>query len=436
MRHSFCYGSVLALVVATTVFVSPAEAQRAAGAFGGVLGAASDAEATHTLDVRGSLFGAWDDTLSRTDGDVPVDERFLRSGAAAGASGSLSHARRSQRFDWQSTAATALRVYGTQSEAAAATFNGDSTLNITLSRRVSMSAAGSFAYSPYYDFGPGLDGRLSTVGAFGGGFGVATAAQRNVYSTASSGLSYQMSRRDSFELNGGVRRYNFLDQDDRAIHTWNAGGRFNHTFTGNLGVHAGFGREQATYQVSGSEGATLNTIDVGVDYGDTLKFSRRTAFAFSTSTSAVRWDNATHYRLNGSASLTRGFGRSGSASLNYQRSTEFNAGFRDPLLTDVVSAGVNNQLGRRTAWSGQIGYMRGAIGFGSEAGHFDSYNAGGGLQFALTQRIGVFTDYSFYRYQVPAGSTVFNSLSRFSRQSVTAGLSVWMPLISAKRSSK
>ena len=150
----------------------------------------------------------------------------------------------------------------------------------------------------------------------------------------------------------------------------------------------------------------------------------------------MRWNDETHYRLNGSASLTRGFGRSGSASLSYQRNTEFNPGFRDPLLTDTLSAGVNDQLGQRTTWTAQVGYMRGGIGFESGAGHIDSYNAGGGLTVAVTRRIGVFTDYSFYRYEVPAGATVFTSLSRFSRQSVTAGLSVWVPLISAKRSSK
>ncbi len=54
---------------------------------------------------------------------------------------------------------------------------------------------------------------------------------------------------------------------------------------------------------------------------------------------------------------------------------------------------------------------------------------------AVTRRIGIFTDYSFYRYEVPAGSTVFTVLPKFSRQSVTAGLTLWVPLISDKRSS-
>ena len=51
--------------------------------------------------------------------------------------------------------------------------------------------------------------------------------------------------------------------------------------------------------------------------------------------------------------------------------------------------------------------MRGGIGFESTASHYNSSNAGGGLNVAVTRRIGIFTDYSFYRYDVPAGSTVF-----------------------------
>ena len=148
----------------------------------------------------------------------------------------------------------------------------------------------------------------------------------------------------------------------------------------------------------------------------------------------MRWNDDTHFRLNGSAGLSRGFGRSGSASLSYLDAIEFNAGFREPILRDSVSGGVSNQFGRRMTWSAQAGYIRGNIGFGSTASHYTSSNAGGSLNVALTRRIGMFTDYSVYRYDVPAGSTVFTSLQKFSRQSVSAGLSLWAPIISDKRS--
>jgi hypothetical protein len=435
------YRLALALVAALTC-ASAAEAQRALGPFGGVLGAMSDADASHTLDLRGSLGGSWNDTL--TSGDTSgIDPRFLRSDAGAGVSGSLAHARRSSRYQWQSGVGTSLRLTGANIDPLSAGFSAQTSINTSISRRVSLSGSGSYSYSPYYGFSPGLDGRLSNVGAYGGGFGVATAAQRNASMSAGVGASTQLSRRDTLSASGSVSRSKFfgdaddpLGQVDGSTDQRSVGLQFSHTLTRSLGFHAGYGRTDAGYRLAGGDSAASDSIDVGVDYGDTLRFSRRTAFSFGSSTSAVRWSNETHYRINGSAALTHGFGRSASASLTYSRSTGFDAGFREPLLTDTVSAGFSNQLGRRASWSAQFGYARSGIGFGSTAGHSESLFAGGGLNAAVTRRIGVFTDYSFYRNEIPTGSTVFATLPKFSRQSVTAGLSIWVPLISEKRSVK
>jgi hypothetical protein len=423
-------------VLVTVVSVAPAGAQRAAGPFSGVLGAVADAEARHTLDVRGSLFGAWDDTIS-SSGDDTLDRRFLRSGGAAGASGSMVHALRSTRFQWQSSLGSSLRLYGTDTDDRAATYTASTAINTLLSRRVSLVAAGALTYSPYYDFAPGIDNRLTGTGAFGGGFNVATAAQRNLATSVSSGFNVQVSRRDSVSVDGHVTRFDLIDQPDGALDSWRVGARWSHAVTRNLSVHAGFGRDQVAYEQLSSSEVRRDNFDFGIDYHDALVFTltRRTSLSFSTSTSAIRWNDDTHFRVNGSAALTRSFGRSGGASLSYTRDTDFNGGFRAPLLRDSVSAGVSNQVGRRVSWSAVVGYQHGTLGFGADAlGTTDSYNAGGGINMAVSRRLGLFTDYSFYRYEVPSGATVFASLTRFSRQSVTAGLSVWLPLISETRS--
>lgn len=429
--------SIGVALLAMSVCALPASAQRAAGPFSGFLGNATDDDARHMLEVRGSLFGAWDDTLTDS-GDPALDNRFLRSGGAAGASGSLMHARRSSRFEWSSSAASALRLYGTDSVDRSATFNGQTGINTSLSRRISLSASGAMSYSPYYDFAAGLDNRLTNVGAFGGGFNVATAAERNVAVDVNTGLSIQLSRRDSVNVNGYASRNNFLDQRNSAIDSWSLGAGWGRTLTRGLGVRAGYTRQDVAYNLDGGAPVQGDSFDIGLDYNDTLRFalSRRTALSFGTSTSATRWKDHTYFRLNGNATLTSSFGRSGSASLQYLRATEFDAAFRVPVLSDVVSAGVSNQLNRRTTWSAQIAYQHGNLGFGSGMPAFDSYNAGGGVNIAVGRHFGFFTDYSFYRYEVPAGSTVFTSLSKFSRQSVTAGLSVWAPLIADTRSSR
>jgi hypothetical protein len=420
--------SILALMLLT--FPVPAAAQRSAGPYAGVLGA-EDGSGRHTLTVRGSGFGAWDETSS--EGQNPVsDERFLRSGFAGGASAGLTHALRSSRNQWFSSANASWRAYS--DEDAAATFTGRTLFLSRLSSRVSLDTSAGLTYSPYYEFAPSLDQRFMNTGEFGGGFGVATAAQRNTLATGEARFDIRLTRRDTFEVGVNGSRYTFLDQPDSSITRYAAKATLRHTFTAGFGVHAGYGRDEADYHSAVAPQLSTHTIDVGVDYGDTLQFSRRTALSFSSSTSAVRWFDETHYRLNASAALSRGFGRTGSGSVRYTRETDFQPGFREPLLTDTVSGGVSDQIGRSASWSVSTGYTRGTIGFDSEAAkRFNSINAGGRLARALTRRLGIFGDYTYYRYRVPPNSTVFEFLPKFSRHSVSVGLNVWVPLINDTR---
>ena len=109
---------------------------------------------------------------------------------------------------------------------------------------------------------------------------------------------------------------------------------------------------------------------------------------------------------------------------------EYRQGFRGPLMSDTVSTNFGTQLGRNASWSAQAALSRGSIGFG-DAGYGDYHSASAGVSVtrALNRRIGVNASYSYYRYGVPSGSTVITSLSRFSRQSVSGGLTLWVPLI-------
>ena len=430
MDHLGCRSLVIGLL--SLGLAAPAFAQRTAGPNAGVLGTTDDANSRHTFTFRGSLFGAWDDILSES-ADPALDRRFLRSGAAAGAEGGLLHARRTSRMEWLSSVNSALRIYGGGDDPAAATFDGRTALTSTLNRRVSYSLSGAVAYSPYYQLAPSYGLQSQTVGSFDGGFGLATAAERNVSTDGTAGITVRISRRDTIEASGTAKHWDFLDQPESTVTSYGASGRYRHSLTGTLGVYAGFGREEARYKFADDSDVTSDTIDVGIDYGDTLEFSRRTAVSFGVSTSAVRWNEDTHYRVHGSATLTRSFGRSGSGLLQYQRGTEYTAGFREPLLTDTFSGGFSDQIGRDASWSVNAGYVRGEVGFEADSRRFDVYDIGGRLTKALTRNLGVFGSYTFYRYEVPAGATVFTFMPKFSRQSFSVGVNLWAPLINDAR---
>ena len=412
---------------------APAAAQRAAGPNAGVLGTSDEANVRQTLTIRGSLFGAWDDILTETE-DPAVDQRFLRSGMAGGANGRLSHARRTRRTQWLSSADTSLRIYGSGGDAIAGTFAGHSNLNSELNSRLTLSLSGGWLYSPYYELSPGYGSQFQNIGSFGGGFGLATAAERNTLADGRAALNVRLSRRDTIDLDVSGRRWKFLDQPASSVTHYGGHGRYRHSLNRTLGVYAGFGREEARYELPDTRPATADVIDVGVDYGDTLEFNRQTALAFGFSTSAVRWEDDTHYRVNGSATLTRAIGRTGSGLLQYRRATEYTGGFREPLLTDTFSGGFSDQIGRDTSWSANVGYVRGEIGFNSTTSRrFDIYDVGARVTRALTRHLAVFGDYTYYRYAVPPGATVFAFLPKFSRQSFSAGLTVWTPLVNDTR---
>jgi hypothetical protein len=429
LRFTRCGISLLALILGVA---APAAAQRAAGPNSGVLGTTDEANVRHTLIVRGSLFGAWDD-VNETQGEAVDQEPFLRSGFAGGINGRLSHARRSTRTQWLSSADTAARVYGSGSEAIAATFSGRSNLNSDLTSRLTISLSGGWLYSPYYELSPGYGSQFENIGSFGGGFGLATAAERNTSADGRAGATVRLSRRDTIEMDISGRRWDFLDQPESSVTFYGGHARYRHSLSGAIGVYAGLGREEARYELPETRPANTNTIDVGIDYGDTLEFSRRTALSFGFYTSAVRWEDDTHYRVNGSATLTRAFGRSGSGLLQYRRATEYTGGFREPLLTDTFSGGFSDQIGRDMSWSFNVGYVRGEIGFESTSRRFDIYDVGGRVTRAVTRHLGIFGDYTYYRYAVPPGATVFAFLPKFSRQSFSVGLTVWTPLINDTR---
>jgi hypothetical protein len=243
----------------------------------------------------------------------------------------------------------------------------------------------------------------------------------------------RLSRRDTLEMSGDLRHWNFLDQPDGTVTSYGARARYRHSLTSAMGIYGGFGREEARYELPGASNLTSDTIEAGVDYGDTLEFSRRTALSFSFSTSAIRWTDETHFRVNGSAALTRAFGRSGSGLIQYQRAFEPAGGFREPLLTDTFSGGFSNQVGRDMSWSVNAGYVRGNVGFDGGSRRFDVYDAGGRVTRALMRNLGIFGSYTYYRYEVPAGATVFTFLPKFSRQSVSVGLTLWAPIINDTR---
>jgi hypothetical protein len=436
----------VASMIVLVVSAAPALAQRQSGPFAGVLGADTTANARHGLTFDGSLFGAWDDILTDVppstavpgpSDEAPLDDQYLRSGGGAGATAGLTHVRNTRTTQWESSASTAMRLYGGDNSDISATFSATTGGSRTLGQRASLTVSGGWAYAPYYSFAPGADLGLSGPPQ-DAGFALATSGQQNTSSNGSVGVGFDLSRRDTLSFSASASRYDFLDLEQDAVTSWGGYASYGRELTRSLKFVAGIGRDDVGYDTPGGAPVVTNSYTLGLDYADalTLSFSRRTAVSFSTASSVVNWNGGTHFRVNGSASLTHVLNRTSTAGVEYSRSTDFDAGFRAPLLSDSVSGGVSTQLGLRASVSGQASFMRGSIGFEDDAGTFKSYSAGGGVTVAMTRRLGVFGNYTIYHYEVPAGAPAVPFLPALSRQSVSGGLTVWLPLINDARSSQ
>jgi hypothetical protein len=206
-------------------------------------------------------------------------------------------------------------------------------------------------------------------------------------------------------------------------------GRWERQLNRSFGLHAGYAREEFTHSVAPAAGNVHEYIDIGVDFADRLAVARRTSLSFTTQTSVIKKPvTGRSYRLNGSASLMRLFGRTGSMSLGVSRNTEFVPGFIEPLFSSGAYASISGMPSRRTEWDTTLSAGRGRFGY-AESGDFASAQLASRFNVAVTPRLGVFLQYAAYYYDVPRGQATFPLLGQVSRQALSAGISTWLPLI-------
>jgi hypothetical protein len=409
----------------------PAFAQRANGPYAGLFGGQDTAEQSQGLTLNLSMFGAYDkNSFPPGEASDLIDPRLKESGASAGVTGSLHYDRRGDRGMFMWTGGGTGQEYAA-SPGAVVAYNTGSSLQLKMRPTLVLDAHAGAAYSPFFQFSPFQAGGPVSAGPPLSGFGFAAVGERNVITDGSIGLTSNFTARSS--AYASVDRYDahLLDNPDNNLSTWGGRAGVRHHLTRALGLHLEYGQQQVNNAATTAPRYAYSTIDAGVDYGDSLTFARRTSLTFSTSTAAVRYNSQTNYRLNGAATLARGLGRSWSAYASYNRDTQFMIGFLQPLLTDSVTTGVSGLMALRTKWSAAGGYTHGSIGFGGS--DFTVYSASSRLELALTRSLGLYGQYSYYRYQVPAGSSDLDILTRLSRQTGTVGLTLWVPIINDLR---
>jgi hypothetical protein len=354
------------------------------------------------------------------------------SGSAAAATTSLAYSRMGDRARFHASANGSFRQYSGDQQITS-TYSAETGLSTNFGSRLSLTTSGQYSYSPFYQLTPYLNTPQANLGTTPPDFNAAAVAQATETTNGSFGLSTNLTRRSSVSAGVGLTDWRVPGNSASDVRTWNANASYSYRLSRALSFHLGYGRGEASYQDAGTPRTRLESFDGGLDYHDTLTFSRRTALSFGSSTSAIHFANQTHYRVNGAAQLSRGLSRSWSVGVGYTRTTEFMAGFRQPVLLDSANTSVSGQLIRRLRWSLGAGVSRGTVGF-DDSSAFTSYGGSTRLEMAVSRRLGLFGSYGYYGYRVPANSnTLLTQFPKSARQSVSVGLSIWMPIINTAR---
>ena len=261
-------------------------------------------------------------------------------------------------------------------------------------------------------------------------------------------LAYELSRRASFSgfYDLHLTRFN---AEQRDLDQQRIGVRFRQQLSRHAGLRLGYGYRTGQYGfVPESQPVRSHDLDLGVDYGRSLSFSRRTVVTFGTGSSILMTDPVTgqtgqvvgasddqraHFFVSGSATVNHEIGRTWAALGSYVRSIRFEQAFSQPLFTNAVSARLGGQINRRLTANFTTGYSFGSVGPGAVANGYDTFSAVAHLQAALSRHFAAYAQYLYYQYQFGYGVQMPPGFARaLDRNGMRVGLTLWTPLLRSR----
>jgi hypothetical protein len=308
--------------------------------------------------------------------------------------------------------------------------NGSATTKLT--RRTDLTVTGDVSYSPYFTYGtPGTAG--NPVQPLSPGVGSAATEAPTLASSGTASLAYNMSRRATMSANANYFHSRLLDDREGDVRSYGGGGLFRYQINRLLSAHAGYTRQVSLSANPDTPNLISDYFDVGLDFGYSKGFAiaRRTTAFFSTSSGVAHDGQNARFRLEGSAGLTQGLGRSWTATAFYQRTSGILAGYEGIVFSDSANGSLSGQVAPRVSFNASTNWTRGEVGF--DGGVFNSYSSTASLTYAVFSRLGLYLSYSYFAYDDPTGVAIVEVAPSLSRQSLSAGLTVWQPIIKPTR---
>ena len=293
--------------------------------------------------------------------------------------------------------------------------------------RLSFQGSGSFARSPFYQLIWLAAEPAATP--FQPLDQAAILMMQNDTLEANAGVTSHYTSRSSLQVSGVVRQTDFKFSPGSDYTAVGGTIMWHRQMRRDLGLHAGYGREQLTsHSLTDKRVFSNERLDIGVDYGRSFAFARRTSLSFSTETSLLREnDGPRRFRLNGHVTLEHRFHRTWHAQVSAWRGTEFLPGFRTPVYTDHANAVLDGYLHKRLLLNMKVDAGQGQAGL-SDPRKFISYQGSTKLTFGVSRHFGVFGQYAYFNYQMPPDPQTLFLVPRGARQAVALGVEMWAPI--------
>jgi hypothetical protein len=293
--------------------------------------------------------------------------------------------------------------------------------------RVSYDVSGSVAREPYFlALPPGFyETPEWLVNVPATPYAAFLKVNESVYGRA--GFEYRPTKRSSVGASVNGQSFRFPQFPMESYATVGFQGQIRQNVTRDFGLHLGYGRQDYRSRAETPD-YVHEYLDVGVDYNREFSIARRTRLQFATMTGMIRQGDAKEYRIEGFVSLAKSFNRTWHAEIAVNRRTDFLPGLFAPVFSDTAHLRVGGQFAPRLQWALTASGGQGRAGIESDS-TFVTAVAATRLSLALTRTLGSYVQYHYFYYDaLPDSLAVYSQLGKSSRQSVTFGLNVWVPL--------
>ncbi len=294
---------------------------------------------------------------------------------------------------------------------------------IRLPKQGSLEIAQSAAYSPSY-----LYLLLPTAAPLVPGEATPVNPEFQIDQTES--YSYQTRMTLAFGSVRGTRltttarygRSDFKNQiaERRDLVTYVAGARVSRAMSRTAALSVGYEFSAGEFGVFGLSKVHRGTM--GVAYTPALSVTRRATFhldvsssMFESPTSAFNGIIANDvaqrlYPLQGEARVDYPFRLKWHAVASYRRSVDFVPGMTEPMFTNGARMRLAGVIGRRIDVAAQAGSATAASVISRDSRNFRTYSGEARLRYALTRAFAIYSEYSYYYYDLRGRSHIATGL--------------------------